>query len=385
MSISAGSLFEVAAQCWLQSRSITDVRPGALSARYIRERTAEDYGQYIASLTLFFGGMQLGEIGMENIIAYQQARVRGAEPFIRYRRPQDAKPRRVGGVEVPARGKTSCPAKAKKVRQELGLLIHLLQQVDCWTDQMREIYEMHTLIDDDEQDIPRALTPEEQQHWLDVSRLQTRWDIVYWYSLLAFSTCMSTDELRGLRLGDVNLFQRVLVVPRKSAKNIHRARTIELVGADVLWALERLLERARMLGARDMGHYLFPRRNSSIDWDPTAPMSESGIKRQWNEVRSTSRLTWFRCYDCRHTAITRLAEAGVPIDIIMARAGHVSEKMRRHYTHISSAAQRRWMEHANGFHRLAPEAPSQPNPYQGFAPSPVRPAPVRVANFSAQK
>ena len=153
---------------------------------------------------------------------------------------------------------------------------------------------------------------------------------------------------------------------RKTAKNRYRARTIELVGADVLWALECLISRARELGSVDPQHYLFPWRVSVGKYDPEKGMSESGIKKLWNEVREASKLRWFRQYDCRHTAITRLAESGVPTDVIMAMAGHVSEKMRRHYTHISQAAPRKWREHAQSFHRIAPEAPSRSNPYERF-------------------
>jgi hypothetical protein len=68
-------------------------------------------------------------------------------------------------------------------------------------------------------------------------------------------------------------------------------------------------------------------------------MTESGIKKLWEEVRLASGLREFRPYDTRHTAITRPAEGGVPISTIMKRAGHVSAKMTDHYTHISDASQ----------------------------------------------
>jgi integrase len=42
----------------------------------------------------------------------------------------------------------------------------------------------------------------------------------------------------------------------------------------------------------------------------------------------------------RHTAITRLAENGVAIAIIKARAGHMTDRMSEHYTHISEQAHR---------------------------------------------
>lgn len=343
-SISADLQFKEAAHRWLDSRSV-NAMPGAITARYIRETTEESYEQYIRSLELFFNELTVKEIHLGHIAAYQRARIQGASPFIRKRRPQDAEPR-------------PSPVKPKKVNQEIGLLKQIMKRAGCWPEQYEELYEP---LLDDEDEIPRSLTPDEQRLWLDCCRLQSRWNVVYWYSILAFGTCMSTDEIRGIRLGDINLFQRVITIPRKTAKNKYRARTIEIVNADVLWALERLVERARDLGCRGPLDYLFPRRISAGKWDeshtrrlgiydPAKAMSDSGIKKLWEEVRDKSKLKWFRQYDCRHTAITRLAESGVPVDVIMSRAGHVSEKMRRHYTHISQAAQRRWMEHANSFH-----------------------------------
>lgn len=361
-SISAELEFTVAAKRWLESRSI-NAMPGAITARYIRANTEESYEQYIRSLELFFTGMKLGEICIEHFAGYQRARLQGAEPFIRYRRPQDAKDKMRCGVLIPAKGKTPCPVKPKKVNQELGLLQHIMKRANCWTGEMEEMYQ--TLLDD-EDELPRALSPDEQRLWLDAARAKADWNVVYYYSLLAFDTCMSTDEIRGLRLGDINLFQRVITVKRKTAKNKERARTIELVGGDVLWALEWLIGRAKELGAVEFSHYLFPWRVRVGLFDPSKSMSESGIKKSWNDVRDASGLKWFRQYDCRHTAITRLAESGVPTDVIMSRAGHVSEKMRRHYTHISQSAQRKWLEHSQSYHRI----PSEPqnSPYGRFKP-----------------
>lgn len=358
-SISAESEFSAAAQRWVDSRAVRAV-PGAISARYIRETTEESYRQYIRSLDLFFIGMRLGDIRIENLSGYQQARLQGAEPFIRYRRPQDAKSRMVGGALIPAKGKTSCPVKPKKVNQELGLLRHIMMRGNCWTGEMEELYER---LLDDEEEIPRALSPEEQRRWLDVSRIKPEWGVIHAYSLTAFDTCLSTNEIRGLRLGDINLYQRIVTVRRKTAKNFARARTIELVSSDVLWGFERLIERAQEMGSRDFGHYLFPWREKIGQFNPEKPMSESGIKVGWNAVRSASGLTWFRQYDCRHTAITRLAEAGVPISVIKARAGHISDRMSAHYTHISQSSQRKWLEHSQSYHQIE-RKPPQSYPFQ---------------------
>jgi hypothetical protein len=64
-------------------------------------------------------------------------------------------------------------------------------------------------------------------------------------------------------------------------------------------------------------------------------MSNSGLKKLWQEVREATGLLQFRPYDTRHTAITRYAESGTPVAVIMALAGHISPRMNQHYTHIS--------------------------------------------------
>src|SRR6185437_5804627 len=87
-------------------------------------------------------------------------------------------------------------------------------------------------------------------------------------------------------------------------------------------------------------HYLMPFRVSPNLWDPTQPMSNSGIRKPWDEVRKAADVPWLRIHDLRHTAITRMAEAGVPIPVILSMAGHISVRMQQHYTSVSEYAKR---------------------------------------------
>ncbi|MDR5727628.1 MAG: tyrosine-type recombinase/integrase, partial [Terriglobia bacterium] len=152
------------------------------------------------------------------------------------------------------------------------------------------------------------------------------------------------------------------------AKCRGRQRTIAVENADALWALEKLLERAAELGANEPQHYLFPFRDPKKNaFDATRPMTVSGLKRRWEEVREASKLKRFRMYDTRHTAITRLAEQGVPIAVIMSLAGHLSPRMTAHYTQISEAVQRRWLQGPLIPGPVAPH-PRQPHLYAVPAP-----------------
>lgn len=313
-------------------------------AAMLAGNTEVSYAQYAASLKLFFAGMPLEKIHLGNLVQYQDARKKGDEPFIRFRRPQDAKPRWVGDSELPAKGKTACPVQPKKVNQELGLLQMVMKHAGAWTADLDEHY---ALLEEEDEEVPRALTPEEQEHWLHTARACEDTQVIFWYSLVAFETLNSTDEMRGYRVGDWNVAQRVAIV--RKGKVRARERTVQITDPDALWAMERLLERAQQCGATEYNHFIFPRRGRGPhgEWDPGLPMSNSGLKGPWNKVRARSGLLWFRPYDPRHTGITRLAEEGVPMEMIKQQAGHITDKMSRHYTHISEAARRRWMEVAH--------------------------------------
>ena len=318
--------FREAADIWLESRN-PEESARAKGARYIEDNTRKSYQANIDSLNLFFANLTIEKIHIGHLRQYQEARFTGAPPFIRKRRPN----------KNVAPG--PCKAKPKKINQELGLFKRILKRGNCWTQELDQYYES---LSEDEPEMQRALEINEQRRWLEVASLRQEWWIVWWYSALAFATSMSTDEERALRIGDINLAHEIVNI--KEGKNKYRTRTVPLVSAEVKWAAEQLLARAKDLGASSPMHYLFPFRSKNGPFDPTRPMTVSGIKRQWNEVRVASGLKWFRQYDTRHTAITRWAEGGMEISQIMALAGQVSRRMMLHYTHISQQAKRRALE-----------------------------------------
>ena len=94
------------------------------------------------------------------------------------------------------------------------------------------------------------------------------------------------------------------------------------------------------------------------------------LKKLWQEVRNASGIAWFRPYDTRHTGATRMAESGVPPEIIMRRLGHASDRMRQHYTHIFEQAQRMW---PRGSHTSEPSVARRENAPPRFAPQSERP------------
>ncbi len=310
--------FEEAADRWMESRVVQSRASSQWSPRYIKPHTESDYRCDLKTLKLFFTGTRLCDIRLDHLRTYQAKRIEGREPFIRSRRPH----------EEP---KVS-PVKASRVNKETILLVRIMKRAKAWDPALDDYFEPLQV---EQTETPRALSWDDEKLWLEVSLSNQRWWLVHWYSILALSTCMGTNEIRGLRLGDINLEARVLTVPVEGAKNKYRHRTIKLTTPEVHWALERLIERTRSLGSFEPTHYLFPIMAAKGQYNPMFPMNVSGMNKRWEEVRIATGLKAFRQYDCRHTAITRMAEAGVPVSVIMSFAGHISPHMTRHYTHIS--------------------------------------------------
>lgn len=300
-TLSRSTPFAAAAQLWLESRTLA----GSARSRYVSPRTLHDLSDYIRALNRKFGATELRKIQIGKLRDYQRER--------------------------------SATCGPNKINQELNTLVRILKRSGAWTARLEEAYEP---LQREQTEVRRAMTPQEQEHFLKVASERQEWQFVYWYSIVALRTTASNCELRGLRLGDIAADSGIIEIGPGYAKNRHRIRTIPLPD-DARWAMQRLLERARRLGAQSPHHYLMAFRVMRNVYDPARPMSNSGIKKTWNALRVAAGLPWLRIHDLRHTAITRLAEAGAPLPVILSMAGHVSQRMQQHYTAVSEVAKQR--------------------------------------------
>jgi integrase len=153
--------------------------------------------------------------------------------------------------------------------------------------------------------------------------------------------------MRTLRLGDINLHHQTVSVNNNYGKNFARRRTNTIEDGACGWALDRLMDRARQLGATtekyrgpQPQYFLFPRRVVRNLYDPELPMGETGLRKLFEEVREKAGVPWFEFNAFRHTGATRLAESGISPYILEERMGHVGPKMMRRYVQISQQAQR---------------------------------------------
>ena len=182
----------------------------------------------------------------------------------------------------------------------------------------------------------RALAPDQEKRLFSTARGNPRWEVAYYAALLAANTTARACELKGLRLQDVDLMKSHIKILRATTKTDAGCRVVPL--NDIArWAVARLLERAQALGATQPEHYLIPACECG-QIDPTRP--QKTWRTAWRKLTCKAGLKGLRFHDLRHHCITRLAEAGVAEQTLMAIAGHVSREMLEHYSHIRMDAKR---------------------------------------------
>jgi len=317
--------FNQAADSFLGSRAPSE--NGRI--RRVAPRTYEGYREEMTMLRQFFGAMRLNEIHAGHLFTYQNDRASG----IGFQR-------RVGGTR---KGFTlaTTSAGAGRINGELGTLRRIMELAQAWTPQLSATYER---LQEPENDTPRALSPEEQERFLELAAANPDWNVVWWYALVVLCTTFSSDEMRTVRQGDINLTYQTITVNPKFGKNTMRRREVTINDPSCLFALERLIERSIHLGGKAPERFLFPLRLARGHYDGERPISRTGLRKNFEAVRAAAGVPWFTINGLRHTAITRMAESGIYWPIIQKRAGHVTAKMTWHYTHIAEQVERAAMQ-----------------------------------------
>jgi integrase len=293
-------VFEKASEAWLTERKTT-VAPK--THRIDKER--------LAALKVEFSGRRLCDVTGDLIRAYQMKRVAKVSP--------------------------------RTVNLETKVLRMILRRARLWA-RMADEYKG---LPESKRGPGRALSPEQEHKLFEVASSRTGWQVAYYAALVASNTTARGCELKGLRLGDINLLERSLRIRRASTKTDAGARMVPL-NESALWACARLLERAQKLGSIQPDHYVMPaaryqhkRPNDPVrgtGFDPAKPMNS--WRTAWRNLTVKADLPGLRFHDLRHHSITRMAEAGVPDHTLMSIAGHVSQSMLSHYSHIRMEAKR---------------------------------------------
>ena len=169
---------------------------------------------------------------------------------------------------------------------------------------------------------------------------------------------MRTSEIRLLRWSQVD-FARKAITVGKSKTAAGTGRTIPLNDRSFkilsFWASQFL--------ERKPGHYIFPsekygasgeeesfgfRASCPYETDPARPIGR--WKEAWEAAKVRAKVQC-RFHDLRHTACTRMLEAGAPFSVvakIMGWSPATALRMVQRYGHIGQAAQREAIQALSG-------------------------------------
>jgi integrase len=192
---------------------------------------------------------------------------------------------------------------------------------------------------EERKDIGRALSSEEETRLLESAGKKSRWHTAAVVVRALLLTAMRSGEVTSLTWGQTDLDKRIITVGR--AKTSSGTGRIVPMNGD-LFALLSMHAAwfTKRFGETLPEYYLFP-FGKPQPTDPTRPTTT--MKTVWNSIRKDAGVSC-RLHDLRHTALTKMAEAGVPESTMLALAGHMSRAMLERYSHIRMAAKREAVE-----------------------------------------
>jgi integrase len=228
----------------------------------------------------------------------------------------------------------------KTINGEISVLRQLLKHARLWY-RFREDYKP---IPNTKPPAGRALTEEEQARLFAVAQTRSDWMYAHAAATLAFYCGMRACEIKALRWQNVNFNTGLLDIRRSKTPAGWRTPTLNEICKR---ALENLHATATMVGATEPNHYVFPWHGREQKIDPTKPITSwrsawrsilyKAARNDEGEVIYSS-LQRVRFHDARHTAVTTLAEKGLPDWVIQAQVGHIAPQMMKTYSHVRRLA-----------------------------------------------
>lgn len=336
----------------------------------------------IGHLTPVFGKMLTSDIDARDVSKYQKARI-------------------------------ATGASNRSVNMEIGALRAILKRAGLWA-RIQPGVEMLPERDD----VGHALTPDEEKALLSACA-ESRSPVLLPFVTLALETAARYGTIRRLQWGNVDFASRCLTFGKDKTR-AGSGRTIPLTPR----ALEMLRFWAERFPNREPGHFVFPAERIGgagkddvfgftaakvYSVDPTAPTGS--IKTAWKFARKRTRyvcprctrgrladatkpapgfvctecewrtaelpagLIAFRLHDCRHTGVSRMIAARVPLPIIAKIVGWSAgtlAKMAARYGHFSMEEMRAALESATKATQPEPEYPKNPPKLGESAGGPIQ-------------
>jgi integrase len=290
-------LFSVAAQNWKETKS-----------PQWRERTIELQDLALKHLNPIFGKKLITDISADDIARYQLAR-----------RRQKASPRTVN-IEVTALRSVLIKYR---VWGKIGPDVKMLKEPES---------------------VGRALSPQEQDNLLSQCRASHN-RALYPIVEIALNTGLRSDEIRHLRWTDIEFEKQTLRVSR--SKTAHGENRVVPINQRLLHVLQLWAER---FPKRNPQHFVFPFgmcgaygkkdvfgfvAGCAYKTDPT--QSIGSWKKSWIAACKRAGIK-LRFHDTRHSAVTRMLEAGIDLERIARILGwspSTTTEMVRRYGHLS--------------------------------------------------
>ena len=215
------------------------------------------------------------------------------------------------------------------INMEVGVIRRILKRAKRWSqiaDDIRPLKEPRS--------IGQALSYEQKVRLLHAADSNPEWQNARLAMTLALCTTMRGVEIRNLRWQDVDFIRKGFTVRR--SKTDAGLRSIPM-NDDAHAAILELWERSKVYGGTAPQHFVFPAcEHGHIDPE----RCQNSWRTAWRKLTTAAGVKGFRFHDCRHHAITELAESQASDATIMALAGHVSRKMLEHYSHVRQEAKR---------------------------------------------
>lgn len=145
---------------------------------------------------------------------------------------------------------------------------------------------------------------------------------------LLFATGMRISELCSLKISDVNLWDRTILIYGKGSKE----RKIQIANNDVVKILKKY--KKEFQPELQNCHYFFANQSSR-------KLSEQSVRRMINKYAKLAAIELhITPHMFRHTFATSLLEADVDIRYIQEMLGHSSINITEIYTHVAMSKQR---------------------------------------------
>jgi integrase len=288
--------FEQACKGWLETRR-----------DHIGEKSFHEYGLNIKTLNKFFHKYKLEETANPNLFeAYQRWRIQ------------------------------QCGAPA--INHELGVLQQVLRRIGLW-DKVEKFYQPLPL---SKRKRGVAIEDHEREQLWRIMHSSHDWDALRYYLTIMINSTASPSETQRLKLQDIHRKERYFEVGNNGAKNEDRIRHLRF-NDESEDAFREAIGRAKLLGAYEPWHYLFPKRVSGNNYDPLK--HQTTFRTAWDKVKQEAirqgmKVARLRMEDMRHTAGTKLwKNRQVSEETARTIMGHGSNQMKKFYSHIRVDAQ----------------------------------------------